>query len=204
MLNVNGSDDDFYRYKMNRVNISNKGNGNGQFTIINNLEEISKTINTPYEILYKYIANDLGSSFNEKKKSLTGTHTQETIQNSIFKYINDFVICTKCGIPEINYTIKDKNNVESKCSACGSYNIIKNNNKINFKINDLILKYLQKNKNWKITKGNMILLKDYGPEIFGQEVDKLNEEITSDEEKITNNDEEKTTSNVEDDFNPFT
>ena len=139
-----------------------------------------------------------------KKKSLTGTHTQETIQNSIFKYINDFVICTKCGIPEINYTIKDKNNVESKCSACGSYNIIKNNNKINFKINDLILKYLQKNKNWKITKGNMILLKDYGPEIFGQEVDKLNEEITSDEEKITNNDEEKTTSNVEDDFNPFT
>jgi len=206
MLNVNGSDDDFYRYKMNRVNISNKGNGNGQFTIINNLEEISKTINTPCEILYKYIANDLGSSFNEKKKSLTGTHTQETIQNSIFKYINDFVICTKCGIPEINYTLKDKNNVESKCSACGSYNIIKNNNKINFKINDLILKYLQKNKNWKVTKGNMILLKDYGPEIFGQEVDKLNEEKTNsnDEEKTTSNDEEKTTSNDEDDFNPFT
>ena len=76
MLNVNGSNDDFYRYKMNRVNISNKGNGNGQFTIINNLEEISKTINTPYEILYKYIANDLGSSFNEKKIINWNTYTR--------------------------------------------------------------------------------------------------------------------------------
>ena len=52
----------------------------------------------------------------------------------------------------------------------------------------------------------MILLKDYGPEIFGQEVDKLNEEKTNsnDEEKTTSNDEEKTTSNDEEDFNPFT
>ena len=192
MLNVNGSNDDFYRYKMNMVNISNKGNGNGQFTIITNLTDICKTINTPPEILYKYIANDLGSSFNEKKNSLTGTHTQETIQQSIFKYINDFVICNKCSIPEINYSLKNKNIVESKCSACGSYNTIKNNNKINVKINDIILKYLQKNKTWTVTKGNMVLLKDYGPEILGQEIDKLN-----------SNSDNKINFNSDDDFNPF-
>ena len=51
MINVNNSNDDFYRYKMEKVTVSNKGFGNGLFTIINNLESISKSINTPYEIL---------------------------------------------------------------------------------------------------------------------------------------------------------
>lgn len=192
MINVNGSNDDFYRYKMDKVIVSNKGNGNGLFTIINNLDEISKQINTPNEILYKYIANDLGSSFNEKKKSFTGTHTTDIIQKSICNYINDFVICNKCGIPEITYSLKGNNTIVSKCSACGSYNLIKNNNKLNLKITDLILKYLQKNKNWTITKGNMVLLKDYGPEMLGQEIDKL-EELNIQENNSDSND----------DFNPF-
>ena len=207
MLNVNGSNDDFYRYKMDMVNVSNKGNGNGQFTIINNLDKICKTINTPPEILYKYIANDLGSSYNEKKNSLTGTHTQETIQQSIFKYINNFVICTKCGIPEINYSLKNKNTIESKCSACGSYNVIKNNNKINLKVNDLILKYLEKNKNWTVTKGNMVLLKNYAPETFGQEVDKLieeqNKELDNELNEELNNELDNELNEEIDEFNPF-
>ena len=62
--------------------------------------------------------------------------------NSINSYINDFVICSKCGIPEINYTLVN-NIVEARCSACGSINDIKNNNKINQKVVDIILKYLQ-------------------------------------------------------------
>ncbi len=199
MLNVNGSNDDFYRYKMSMINVSNKGNGNGQFTVLNNIENICKTINTPPEILCKYIANDLGSSFNEKKNTLTGTHTQEIIQETIFKYINDFVICTKCGIPEINYSLKNKNTLESKCSACGSYNTIKNNNKINLKISELILKYLQKNKYWKITKGNMVLLNNYEPEILGQEIDKL--KINQKEDNIK--EKEDNIKETEDNFNPF-
>ncbi len=206
MLNVNGSNDLFYRYKMCRVNVSNRGNGNGQFTVINNLEEICKTINTPSEILYKYIANDLGSSFNEKKKSITGTHLQDTVQKTIFSYINDFVICSKCGIPEILYLLKDKNIIESKCSACGSYNCIKNNNKINTKTTDIILKYLQKNKTWTVTKGNMVLLKDYGPEILGKQLDEKEEDYNNDDESDSNNDDKKSNSNnkeEENDFNPF-
>jgi translation initiation factor 2 beta subunit (eIF-2beta)/eIF-5 len=156
MININNSNDLFYRYKMEKVNIINKGSGNGLLTIINNLENIAKSINTPYEILYKYIATYLGSNYNEKKKSINGSHTQEKIQESIHKYINDFVICNVCNIPEINYLLCN-NKIESKCSACGSLNEIKNNNKINQKNIDLILKYLQKNKVWSITKGNMVL-----------------------------------------------
>jgi translation initiation factor 5 len=202
MINVNNSDDLFYRYKMEKVNITNKGFGNGLFTIINNLESIAKSINTPVEILYKYIANDLGSNYNEKKKSMNGSHTHEKIQESIHKYINDFVICNKCGIPEVNYFLENKN-IEAKCSACGTLNEIKNNNKINQKNVDIILKYLQKNKVWLKTKGNMVLqeksfFNKFDAEEFGKEIDNstLNklEDSHSEEELIDYKD---------DSFNPF-
>lgn len=200
MINVNNSDDLFYRYKMEKVNITNKGFGNGLFTIINNLESIAKSINTPVEILYKYIANDLGSNYNEKKKSMNGNHTHEKIQESIYKYINDFVICNKCGIPEVNYFL-EKKSIEAKCSACGTLNEIKNNNKINQKNVDIILKYLEKNKVWLKTKGNMVLqekpfFNKFDAEEFGKEIDNntLNklEDTLSEEEADTDNN-----------FNPF-
>jgi translation initiation factor 2 beta subunit (eIF-2beta)/eIF-5 len=210
MININNSNDIFYRYKMEKVNITNKGLGNGLFTIINNLNNIAKSINTPPEILYKYIATDLGSNYNEKKKSINGNHTQEKIQESIYKYINDFVICTVCNIPEINYMLFN-NKIESKCSACGSLNEIKNNNKINQKNIDLILKYLQKNKVWSITKGNMVLqekpfFNKFNIEEFEKLIDEQNEKLIekseSEDSDITSNNKLENNS-INDNFNPF-
>lgn len=198
MINVNGSEDNFYRYKMNKVSVTNKGFGNGLITTINNLDEISKSINTPSEVLYKYIATNLGTNYNDKTKSLTGKHTQDKIQETIYSYINSFVICSKCGIPEINYTIKtlSKKNciVEPRCSACGSVDTLKDNNKINQKTIDIILKYLQKNNTWINTKGNMVsqsstFLNGFNIETYGEEVDQFNEfnkSINSDQDSSEN------------------
>jgi len=74
-ININNSEDENYRYKMPKVSISYGGNGNGVFTVLNNINDVSESINTPSEILCKYIAYILGSSYNEKKKTLTGQHT---------------------------------------------------------------------------------------------------------------------------------
>jgi len=68
LIEDNKSNDDNYRYKMPPVSIKIGGAGNGIFTIINNIDEIANAINTPSEILYKYISYSLGSAFNEKKK----------------------------------------------------------------------------------------------------------------------------------------
>ena len=178
MININLSDDPFYRYKMEKVNITNKGCGNGLLTVINNLDNISKSINTPPEILSKYIATSVGSNYNEKKKTINGCHTQDKIQEAIYNYINDFVICNNCNIPELNFTLSS-NILESKCSACGSINKIKNNNKINQKIVDLILKYLNKNKIWTVSNGNMVSQNTFNStfniEEYGKLVDELND-----------------------------
>lgn len=156
-ININNTDDENYRYKMPKVSIKLGGAGNGTFTIINNMDEISNSLNTPSDIIYKYISYTLGSAFNDKKKSLTGHHTN--IQDIIFEYINFFVICPTCSIPELSYSldkINSKNyNLISKCSACGNTHILKSTNKVNEKCIDVIIKFLQKNNSWINKEGNL-------------------------------------------------
>lgn len=157
MLNINNSNDDNYRYKMPKVIFKLGGNGNGIFTIINNINEISDAINTPSDILCKYISYTVGSAYNDKKQSITGHHNN--IQEIIFNYIDEFVICQFCTIPELSYSLNKISNKKftllCRCSACGNLNTLKNSNKISDKIIDNINKYLIKN-NWPISKGNMV------------------------------------------------
>jgi hypothetical protein len=158
MLNINKSKDENYRYKMPIVSIKTGGTGNGMFTIINNMDEISKAINTPSSIIYKFISYTLGSAYNDKKNSFTGHHNN--IQDIIFDYINTFVICSTCKVPELIYYLEKisakKNILQCKCSACGKIDTIKPNNKIIEKCTDGILKYLLKEGTWNVTNGNMV------------------------------------------------
>lgn len=158
MLNINNSNDISYRYQMPKVSIKYAGNGNGKYTVINNMDEISTAINSPPEIVYKFISFSCGSAYNEKDNSITGHHVN--IQDIIFDYINNFVICPTCNIPELNYYLEKisakKSNLICRCSACGTINKLKNSNKINGKCIDTIIKYLIKENNWISTSGTMV------------------------------------------------
>jgi translation initiation factor 5 len=160
MLNINNSNDINYRYQMPKVSFKNSGNGNGKFTIINNMDEIAMAINSPPEIIYKYISFSFGSAYNEKDKSINGYHTN--IQDIIFDYINNFVICFTCNIPELNYYLEKINakkyNLICKCSACGTIHKLKNTNKINDKCIDTIIKYLIKEGDWIKSTGTMVII----------------------------------------------
>jgi len=202
MININGSNDNFYRYKMEKIKVINKGNGNGLLTTITNLEKIAKSINTPYEVLCKYITIIIGSSYDDKKKTFTGNHSNDKIQKILFDYIGNFVICKKCNIPELTYQLINNNEIQSICSACGNINCF---NPLKQKGGETILKYLQQNKIWLNYKGNMVLQNNnnlkhnniifgFNSEEFGKEVDDLN--INQDD--LQNDDLQN------DDFNPFT
>jgi translation initiation factor 5 len=157
LININNSNDPNYRYKMPCVNIITGGAGNGKFTLIKNINEIAESINTPPDIINKFISYTLGSAFNEKKNTITGHHNN--IQDIIFQYINTFVMCKTCNIPELTYSLNKisskKINLECRCSACGITNSIVSNNKIIDKCVDTIIKYLSKEGVWLISKGKM-------------------------------------------------
>lgn len=162
MLNINQSDDPFYRYKMNKIRISKGGKGNGCFTNLLNLNEISKDLSHPEEIIFKFISNNLGTNGNFDKKRINGHYSDKEIQNVIFDYINTFVVCSKCSVPELIPEIegkKKKKKLISHCSACGTIN----DYGIKYlKTNEQIIKFLEKN-NWDIVKGNIVTANDFNP-----------------------------------------
>jgi translation initiation factor 5 len=160
MININGKIDDSYRYKMEPIKSTICGKGNGIFTIIHNMQTISTQINQPANLLLKFLSIYNGSIANEEKMSITGGYSSDKLQNDIQFYINFFVICPKCTVPEIIPQLKkeSKKNItlELKCSACGTVSSVICNNKNEIKLSDMIIKYLEKNS-WSTTKGTMII-----------------------------------------------
>ena len=159
MQNINGKTDPHYRYKMQPISATIAGKGNGIFTIFNNLNDIAKHLNHPTTILLKFISIYFGSMANDDKMTITGGHKNDDLQKALQIYINRFIICPSCDVPEtIPALIGSKKdiNIELKCSACGKTSAVVCNNKIEEKGLDLIIKYLQKNT-WTIShKGTMV------------------------------------------------
>lgn len=158
-ININReSDDPFYRYKMPDVKVRQAGKGNGCYTFIDNIEDICRAINTPSNILLNYIARNLGSNLNEKKVTITGHYTYEQILNTIYDYIDYFVLCHKCSIPELTPEIegsKKKKKLFYSCSACGTKYDVYSDTKSILKTIDSIIKYYSINE-FVPSKGTMV------------------------------------------------
>lgn len=158
-MNINrNNNDNNYRYKMPKLVSRLCGRGNGSFTILDNLTDISETLNTPFSILFNFIARSLGSSCNEDKKSITGHYQTDELIEQIYKFIEFFVLCQKCFIPELTVEImgsKKKKHLNVVCSACGNSMTLTSNSKIFDKTIEHFIKYYEKNT-FTIKKGNMV------------------------------------------------
>lgn len=155
MININGKHDESYRYKMPPIKTSIKNN-----EVLLNLNDICKYINQPPILILKFLSLYFGSKLNEDKMSITGNYSDDDLQKGLQIYINRFVICSSCLVPEtipqLNKINKKNIKLEQKCSSCGLISEIKINNKIEDKTSDLIIKYLEKNE-WVISnKGTMV------------------------------------------------
>jgi translation initiation factor 5 len=170
-ININGKiTDNFYRYKMNKINTTQTGRGGNCHTILDNLYTISNQINTAPELLLQYIGMVLGCNTNnashkrllkenEYEYILKGHYSVDKIQETIYQFINFATLCQKCTIPELS----PKPNQEGKksylimtCSACGNSYELKGNNKNNDKLVDNIIKYYIKNE-FVANKGTMVV-----------------------------------------------
>jgi translation initiation factor 5 len=160
-INMNGNlNDTNYRYTMPQFSIIIAGKGNGVYTIINNMSEISKAINHPEEVIFKYIATVTGSNYIKERNTITGSHDVTKLTSLILEYIKYLVICPKCNIPETIPTVSgNKKNtvILLNCSACKSESQINSSNKYIEKGQDIIIKYLKSDKDWKLNKGSMVL-----------------------------------------------
>jgi len=154
-MNIDDSDDMFYRYKMPILDINNYGKGNGKFTILVNILDICNAINTPLKILMIYLTQSLGTNY--KETSLNGHYNKNNLIELIIKFNKEFILCQKCNIPELTPSIEGKKkNIKLiySCSACGEIYEKEPNSKIIGKTLDALINYYKTNEFIK-TNGNV-------------------------------------------------
>ncbi|KAI1858324.1 uncharacterized protein JN550_012774 [Neoarthrinium moseri] len=122
-INPKKGDDKFYRYKMPRLQVKVEGKGNGIKTVVVNLSTIAQSLARPGGHVIKWFGLDLGAQTNmdppDDRWIINGAHDGETLQKSLFIFIEKYVLCDDCGNPETDLVIKD-DVVRKDCKACGA------------------------------------------------------------------------------------
>ncbi|OHS97980.1 hypothetical protein TRFO_09133 [Tritrichomonas foetus] len=114
-----GEDPNTYRYMMPRVSIRHSGN----ITTITNISEIAKEIGRSASCLRQWLMALLGLTTridpkNANDLQIKGHHEASSIQDSIYEFINVFVICPCCGNPETTMFVQNSE-LNLQCRACG-------------------------------------------------------------------------------------
>lgn len=119
---IKDSNDPYARYTMPRVEITTEGKSTNTRTVITNLHLISQSLKRPPILLLKYISNIRGTSVDVKhdKFILRGNFTANDIQDMIYSFIEEYVLCPSCKNPETYFVIEKC--VVMRCYACGEKN----------------------------------------------------------------------------------
>ena len=113
--------DPSYRYKRDLEILKYEGKGNGKKTRFVNIDEISQQLHRTPDELTRFLGIDLSTSTNYVDNSaiINGHIRKDDMDKSLRNYIELFVICKNCGLPEIpKYKINGKG-IKTKCLSCG-------------------------------------------------------------------------------------
>mmetsp|Transcript_116689 Transcript_116689/g.330664 ORF Transcript_116689/g.330664 Transcript_116689/m.330664 type:complete len:192 (-) Transcript_116689:164-739(-) len=126
MLNIPSTvDDPQYRYKMPRLVAKKEGRGNGSKTCIVNMGDVATALKRPPQYTTKWFGSELGAqvTYTNKDKEgeraiVNGHHDTSVFQSLLDKFIDKYVCCENCHLPEIFMNVK-KGVIQGKCMACG-------------------------------------------------------------------------------------
>mmetsp|Transcript_29419 Transcript_29419/g.43193 ORF Transcript_29419/g.43193 Transcript_29419/m.43193 type:complete len:401 (-) Transcript_29419:2016-3218(-) len=136
VINISGLnpvDDPEYRYKMPAVYGKIEGRGNGIKTVIPNITDVALALHRAPGEVNKFFGCELGAqttySTDTDRAVVNGAHTDVVLQQMIHRYIEKFVICPQCGLPETDYKIKSEI-IWHKCAACGAKEMVDMSHKL--------------------------------------------------------------------------
>lgn len=117
--------DNSYRYKMEKLNLQKERTR----TCITNLPKIALELKIPsHDLIVAFIKKKLSIAITEKdgKIYITNDIDKQLILNTLYEFIEYFVLCKKCHLPELEYSML-KNKVKTDCNSCGHSSTIDNN-----------------------------------------------------------------------------
>lgn len=125
MMNVDGSLDPTYRYKMPRMVVTTV-ESKGGLTRLTNTEALAKSLYRTPEQLRGHFTSDLKMSVrlipegSVQVLQFPGKLALSPLQASLTKYIQNNVLCVTCRCPETKMDLG-----KISCSACGANRILK-------------------------------------------------------------------------------
>ncbi len=136
LLNITGTQtnlDPHFRYTMPALSIRHEGRGNGQKTVLLNLKDVSDAFDHPLELLVRYIGIELSAQCRQESDSsrviVNGHYLPDQLAHVVNTYIDLFVLCPKCRLPETHLGIR-KDRVRHKCKSCGAKEVIESDHKL--------------------------------------------------------------------------
>jgi len=136
MLNIPSYiEDPGYRYKMARLQFKIEGKGNGIKTNLVNLVEVAKDLRVRTEYPLKFMGYEKGSQTkytvngNEINSLINGAFNDEELRQMMDRFIEKYVLCSKCKYPEMNISVVNKT-VMGSCAACGHHGSLDNKHKL--------------------------------------------------------------------------
>lgn len=136
IINIAGTtpvDDPEYRYKMPAVFGKIEGSGNGIKTVIPNIVDVGSSLHRSPAEVNKFFGTELGAvttySAETDKAVVNGAHTDGTLQELMHKYVEKFVLCPNCRLPESEYKIKN-DCIFHRCKACGAKDMVDMSHKL--------------------------------------------------------------------------
>lgn len=122
-------EDPNYRYKMAKLNITPER----ALMMINNIPQVARDLGREPEMLVEFIKQKFGINLNYKNNKLKYSTkiSSDDIHKALYEFIEMFVLCESCNLPETNMIIKKQDNtIEFICRAC-SHNILIQVDKLN-------------------------------------------------------------------------
>lgn len=130
IINIAGTtpvDDPEYRYKMPAVFGKIEGSGNGIKTAIPNITDVALSLHRSPGEVSKFFGTELGAQTRYNAETdraiVNGAHTDVVLQGLVHRYIEKFVICPTCRLPESEYKIK-QGAIFHRCKACGAKDMV--------------------------------------------------------------------------------
>ncbi|MFB6179393.1 MAG: translation initiation factor IF-2 subunit beta [Halorientalis sp.] len=94
----------------------------GNVTVYENFQSTTKRLGREPDHVMKFLQSELGTSghIDESGRArLTGEFDQRRVQEALDEYVDEFVICPECGLPDTTFE-RDKGALLLRCEACGA------------------------------------------------------------------------------------
>ena len=130
-INKDMRSDPHCRYKMSPIIGKVEGRGNGIKTCIVNCAEVAGQLHrTPGE-LCKFFGCELAaqSRITDDRAIVNGAHTDKVLQQILDVFIDKFVLCPVCKLPETKLSVSN-GDIYHKCKACGAKSLVDSTHKL--------------------------------------------------------------------------